>query len=95
MAATSKVTLEATVDSPDPATTYWWAVNSDDGLALVHGVSTATSLKLGDLLVVKPNILAGGETYTFMLTATNSHGAAGYGTLNVTAGRPPWNGVIR
>ena len=87
---TSKITLAATVDSPDPATTYEWTVDSRTDLMLVRGESTATSSTLGEHLVIKPNILAGGETYAFKLTVTNSHGAEGFGVLNVTASRPPW-----
>ena len=94
VATTSKLTLEGTIDSPDPDTTFAWAVASRTGLTLVHKETTLTSISAGDRLVVKAGVMTGGEAYSFRLTATNSHGATGFDILNVTANRPPWNGMM-
>ena len=38
--------------------------------------------------------MAGGTTYKFTLTATNSHGAADQASITVLVGRAPTNGTV-
>ncbi|MEO1777078.1 MAG: REJ domain-containing protein [Pseudomonadota bacterium] len=92
---TVRLVLEAAYSSTDPATTLLWDVVSegDPGFVLQPGLTTSTRLDLSTV-AVRANSLQPGQTYVFSMTATNSLGNFALGTLNVTAGRPPFNGTF-
>ena len=48
-----------------------------------------------EYLVLKANVMAGGATYAFTMAMTDSLGRTSSGSINITAGRPPWNGHVR
>lgn len=64
-----------------------------DDVNLEYGVTTST-LTTTELLVVKPFVLEGGRSYQFITSLSNSYGKISTGTINVTAGRPPWGGAF-
>lgn len=92
---TVRLVVEAEYTSSDPATTLLWSAAGagDPDFALEPGVTTSTRLNLATV-VVRANSLEAGESYVFTMTATNSLGNFDLGTLNVTAGRPPFNGTL-
>ena len=63
-------------------------------LELDHGVTTYTSMT-NEYLVLKESVMTGGATYAFIMVMTDSLGRTATGSINITAGRPPWNGQIK
>jgi len=48
-----------------------------------------------EYLVLKESVMTGGATYAFIMVMTDSLGRTATGSINITAGRPPWNGQIK
>lgn len=62
-------------------------------LSLEHGVTTYTRLT-NEYLVLKESVMTGGATYAFTMVMTDSLGRTSAGSINITAGQPPWDGLI-
>ena len=93
---TSKIRLVPQRTWEDPHTTSLWScddTSASEGLTLEYGVNSDTRLT-NEYLVIMPNVLVGGATYTFALTATDSYGRGGTRSLNLTVGLAPRGGVL-
>jgi hypothetical protein len=98
---TTKVTIRSEWISADPETTFGWSIEkwdngkNEDEKAIVfeYGVTTSTPLT-NEYLVIKPYVLGAGSRYTLMMYAVNRYNKYGYGYVNISAGRAPWNGYF-
>jgi hypothetical protein len=99
MNPTAKFTLMSDWKSNDDDIIFEWVVTCIDipgaghKIDLVYG-DTTLSKKTNEYLVLKPNVLREGLSYSFRLTVSDGFGNLGHGSLNVTAGRKPWGGTF-
>ncbi|RHY29849.1 hypothetical protein DYB32_004809 [Aphanomyces invadans] len=94
------VMLTASVESLYPYTTMW---SQDQGdLVLSSRNSSVGSVTLSPFVfplstmqnAIAANTLTPGKTYIFRLTATDSNGAQGFGTVSITVNSPPTPGTL-
>jgi hypothetical protein len=89
--ASSKVSIVGQYDSAAGAATVAWSIVGGDSSLLSEKNLLS---KPGDaVLVIKPNILVPGTTYTFRLTVTNSNGD-GYAQTSTMVNTAPVHGTI-
>ncbi|ETW01090.1 hypothetical protein, variant [Aphanomyces invadans] len=97
---TARVMLTASVESLYPYTTMW---SQDQGdLVLSSRNSSVGSVTLSPFVfplstmqnAIAANTLTPGKTYIFRLTATDSNGAQGFGTVSITVNSPPTPGTL-
>ncbi|KDO21330.1 hypothetical protein SPRG_13221 [Saprolegnia parasitica CBS 223.65] len=87
---TSKVVLTPNISSLYPYTTRWSQdvgdLNLSDGGLLFPLNATQNA--------IAPSVLTPGKTYVFRLTALDSTGSAGFGTISITVNTPPTPGSM-
>jgi hypothetical protein len=89
--ASSKVSIVGQYDSTAGAATVAWSIIGGDSSLLSEKNLLS---KPGDaVLVIKPNVLIPGTTYTFRLTVTNSNGD-GYAQTSTMVNTAPVHGTI-
>ncbi|CAK4384748.1 unnamed protein product [Aphanomyces euteiches] len=93
----TKVLFSSSVTSLYPYKTMW---SQDQGDLVLSGNGTNSTssflLPLSNMQnALSPNVLTPGKTYIFRLTATDSNGAQGFGTVTITVNSPPTPGTFR
>ncbi|EQC28549.1 hypothetical protein SDRG_13627 [Saprolegnia diclina VS20] len=87
---TSKVVLTPNISSLYPYTTLWRQDVGDLNLAsggLLFPLNATQN-------AIAPSVLTPGKTYVFRLTALDSTGSAGFGTISITVNSPPTPGSM-
>ncbi|RQM22954.1 hypothetical protein B5M09_000361 [Aphanomyces astaci] len=87
------VMLLSSVESLYPYTTTWSQDQGDLNLTSTN-VSAFVFPVTAMQNALAPNVLTPGKTYIFRLTATDSNGAQGFGTVSITVNSPPSPGSL-
>ncbi|KAF0686557.1 Aste57867_21651 [Aphanomyces stellatus] len=87
----TKILLSSSIGSLYPYTTLWSEDQGDLQLSsAANDTSPAFVFPLTTMQnAIAPNVLTPGKTYVFRLTATDSTGATGYGTVTISVNNPP------
>ena len=94
---TSKITIISVWKSHDKDTTFVWNVTSEEGsrdIVLEYGLTISTPAT-NEYLVILPNVLNYGRSYTFYIIATNSYGHSHMGSVNITTTILPYGGAFK
>jgi len=87
------LSLESSVTSTLTYTAVWSADGSDVSSLFVSGKGYASTVT-GIDAIVGLSLLTMGETYTLVLTATDSEGESSYSTISVEINEPPESGEV-
>ncbi|RHY61620.1 hypothetical protein DYB34_003124 [Aphanomyces astaci] len=87
------VMLLSSVESLYPYTTTWSQDQGDLNLTSTN-VSAFVFPVTAMQNALAPNVLTPGKTYIFRLTATDSNGGQGFGTVSITVNSPPSPGSL-